>query len=228
MYWQNTLCLCTHDFRLVKQLLNCCRAQTHNRSSHVWHLQSLVAWQSWAKLSHQPPPPSLSSCLAHTHQLLLPCSLIHLPAWLQSCHVSRMRQPPTNEMWWERLRSVVGTLLPSLVSLSTWEPKQPQGGAALSCCLNEHQTKTLTNRWVTRVSVGFSRLYSLLLPPHHYFSFMAGTLLCILAGLGKKRTQRNKTVKVWELFLVPFFPLSGSFISLNSAYTGIWAPVVLD
>lgn len=23
---------------------------------------------------------------------------------------------------------------------------------------------------------------------------------------GKKRTQRNKTVKVWELFLVPFFP----------------------
>ena len=145
--------------------------------------------KAWVKLAHHPPPPHTSLCprVWHTHlPASLPCSLVHLPALLEECRVSAMRQQPSNELRWERLGSVVGTLLPSLLSLPG-NLRCLREGPPAACCMNEHQTKTLTNRWVTRVNVGFSLDYYFSLP-HHFF-FMAGTLLYI--GLKKKKGHRE-------------------------------------
>lgn len=217
MYWQNMSCLCT-------PVLSSCWTlrQRWGECSNAQGVQSLrYTWQRvWrhdkAKRNLLITPPSqasssslhvsLSSCLAHTHRILLPRSLVHLPALLEECRVSAMRQHPTNGLRWERLGSVVGTLLPSLLFVPG-NQRCPREGPPAARWLNEHQTKTLTNRWVTRVNVGFSPVYSFS-PPPIISSFMVGTLLYILAGLKKKKkgaSERNKTVKVWELFLVPFF-----------------------
>ncbi len=57
---------------------------------------------------------------------------------------------------------------------------------------------------------------------------MAGTLLYILARLKKKKKghrERNKTVKVWELFLVPFFffqELLAVLTLLTQVFVHLW------
>lgn len=118
----------------------------------------------------------------HTYLLLLPCSLIHLPALLYECHVSAVTQCPTNELRWEQLGSVVGTLLPSL--LSTWEPVLPQGGAP-SHPLSEWTPNKNSHQQVSYTSQCCFFCSLLFFPPPSFFSFMAGTLLYILAGLKK-------------------------------------------
>lgn len=55
--------------------------------------------------------------ISGTQSLRLPWSYIHLPATLPQSHVSAMRQRPTNKLRWEQLKCVVGTLLPSILSL---------------------------------------------------------------------------------------------------------------
>lgn len=174
----------------VKRWRECSQTRTHkvlNDASHmcdtlrVWRYDK-VEWNLLITLLLARLFVLVSS--THTYLLPLPCSLIHLPTLPEECRVSAMMQRPTNERWWEQLGSVVGTLLPSLLSLPGNRCCLGEGPPAARR-LNEHQTKTLTNRWVTRVSVGFSVVYYFSLP-HHSFSFMAGTLLYILAGWKKK------------------------------------------
>lgn len=201
--------------------------------THEWYFESLKVWQSWVKLAHHPPPPPLHTSLcphvwhAHTYLLLLTCSLIHLPALLEECRVSAMTQRPTNELRWERLGSVVGTLLPSLLSLPGNQCCLGEGPPATRC-LNEHQTKTLTNRWVTRVNVGFSLIYYFSLPHHFFFhSWLAHcfTFWQDWQNKERKERERNKTVKVWELFLVPFFffqELLSVLTLLTQVFVHLW------
>lgn len=194
-----------------------------------------LVWQSWGTLAHHPPPVLLARLFvlvsyalthAHTYQQLLACRSIHLPALLEGCRFPTMRQLLTNELWWERLGSVVGTLLPLLFLpgnqsslgegppsrlLSEWTPNK-----------NSHQQVSYTSHcWF------FSTLFSFFAfspPPSFCFSFKAGTLLYILAAL-KKRTQRNKTVKVWELFLLPFFffqELLSVLTLLTQVFVHLW------
>lgn len=193
--------VCVHlVLGLVEQLLNTkakgevnAPRHIHTRCSTTPHTYMILCEsEGMTKLSETCSSPSsshvsLSSCLTRTHSgylHLLPCSLIHLPALLGECRVSAMTQRPTNKLRWERLGSVVGTLLPSLLSLPGNRCCLREGPPAARC-LNEYQTKTLATRWVTRVNVGFSVVYYFSLLPTFFFSFMAGTLLYILAGLEK-------------------------------------------
>lgn len=174
-----------------------------------------------------PPCTALCPCVWHTrtYHLLVPCSLIHLPAPLE-CRVTAMRQPPTNGLRWERLGSVVGTLLPSL--LSTWESVLPQGGALPATrCLNERHTKPLTNRWVTRVTVGFSLVYSLFSSPYIFF-FIHDWRAALYFG----RTEKNeRTLKEKQnsqsvgTFPCSFFLLAGllsALTLLTQVFVHLW------
>lgn len=195
-----------------------------------------LVWQSWGTLAHHPPPVLLARLFvlvsyalthAHTYQQLLACRSIHLPAVLEGCRFPTMRQLMTNELWWERLGSVVGTLLPLLFSLPGNQSSLGEGppGRLLSEWTpnkNSHQQVSYTSHcWF------FSTLFSFFAfppPPSFCFSFKAGTLLYILAAL-KKRTQRNKTVKVWELFLLPFFffqELLSVLTLLTQVFVHLW------
>lgn len=202
MYWQNIQCLCTPVFRLVEQLLNTYAPKhIHTRCSTTCVHDTLSVWR-YDKVEWNLFITVLLLLFAglfvlqsdtHTYQLLLCCSLIHLPALLEECHVSAMRQRPTNELRWERLGSVVGTLLPSLLSLpgnrrylregppsrplSEWTPNK-----------NSHQQVSYTSQCWFFCSLFF-------FPPPSFFSFMAGTLLYILAGLRKKRKDTKRETK---------------------------------
>ncbi len=168
---------------------------------------------------------------AHTYLLPLPRSLIHLPTLHKECRISTVTQRPTNELRWERLGSVVGTLLPSLLSLPGNRCCLREGPLA-ACCLNEHQTKSLTNRWVTRVNVGFSEVYYFSFP-HRFFPPIHGwhtalhfvRIEKIKKGWRHREKQNSRSVGT---FSCSFFLLPRAFISINSAYTGICAPVALD
>lgn len=148
----------------------------------------------------------------------LPRSLVHLPALMGECHISAVMQRPTNRLRWERLGSMVGTLLPSFLSLPGNRCRLREGPPA-ACCLNKGQTKTLATRQVTRVNV--------VSPP--YFFINGGTLLYLLAGLEKKeymQSHRKKThSKVWELFLFSFFffqELLSVLTLLTQVFVHLW------
>lgn len=131
-----------------------------------------------------------------TYALLpLPCSLVHLPVLLGKCRVSEVMQCPTNRLRWERLGSVVGTLLPSFLSLPGNRCCLREGPPA-ACCLNEDQTKTLATRWVTRVSVVFYVIYPL---PSFFFLINNGRHAALhfsrAENKGGIETQRKQTVK---------------------------------
>lgn len=158
----------------------------------------------------------------------LPRSLVHLPVLMGECHISAVMQRPTNRLRWERLGSMVGTLLPSFLSLPGNRCRLREGPPA-ACCLNKGQTKTLATRQVTRVNVVFSVIHPpppssllFLLMAAHHFTFWQGWKKRIY-----RATEKNKQPSVGT---VPsfFFLLPGAFISINSAYTGICAPVAPD
>lgn len=161
----------------------------------------------------------------HTYQPL-PCSFIHLPALLWECRVWPVRQCPTNELWWERLGSAVGTLLPPLLSLpgnrsslregppsrllSEWTPNK-----------NSHQQVSYTSHcWF------FSRLF-IFTPPSLFFIHEWYTALHF-GRTEKKDTEKQNSQSVGTFPCSFFFILLGAFMSINSAYTGICAPVVQD
>ena len=168
--------------------------KVRNNTSQVYDPYIYAATEGMTKLRETCSSPSslsshisLSSCLARTLRLpapsaLQPCTPAHADSW--ECRVSAMTPHPTNRLRWERLGSVVGTLLPSLVCLPGNRCRLREGPPA-ACCLNERQTKTLATRWVTRVNVGFSVAYYFSLPHLCFFSFMAGAPLYILEGLKK-------------------------------------------
>lgn len=123
-----------------------------------------------------------------------PCSLVHLPVLLGKCRVSAVMQCPTNKLQWERLGSVVGTLLPPFLSLPGNRCRLREG-PPVACCLNEGQTKTLATRWVTRVSVVLSVIY--LLPFFFLINSVWHTALHFSRAENKGgiETQRKQTVK---------------------------------
>lgn len=113
-------------FRLVEQLFNTeakVRGVLHVTHSHPWRSKPSEGMTKQSETCSLPLPLLLLVLLfvflylAHTYQLLLSRSRVHLSVLLEQCWVSAMRQLPTNGLLWERLGSVVGTLLPSLLSL---------------------------------------------------------------------------------------------------------------
>lgn len=75
------------------------------------------------KLAHHPPPPppprtSLCPHVWHTLTSSFGAAASYTcPAPLRESRISAVTQHPTNELRWERLGSVVGTLLPSLLAV---------------------------------------------------------------------------------------------------------------
>lgn len=224
---------------LLEQLLNAKRLRKHVciRRCATPHMHDTCMTKLRDTCS-SPSPPVLHARLfvlvsyalthAHTYQQLLACRSIHLPALLEGCRFPTMRQLLTNELWWERLGSVVGTLLPLLFSLPGNQSSPGEGppGRLLSEWTpnkNSHQQVSYTSHcWF--FSTLFSFFFAFPPPPSFCFSFKAGTLLYILAAL-KKRTQRNKTVKVWELFLLPFFffqELLSVLTLLTQVFVHLW------
>lgn len=178
MYWQNIQCF----------VYTCPQvggaAATNTKGTTRWILPNtdtqdahtrMILWESegMTKLSETCSSPSssfsssshvsLSSCLAHTHTHLSASSALrpHTPACAAG-GVSRFSDEATSDQW-AAVRTVRerGENSPPIALRSTWEPALPQGGAAQPPALwmNTKQ-KTLTNRWVTRVTVGFSPVRS--------------------------------------------------------------------
>lgn len=119
--------------------------------------------------------------ISGAQSLRLPWSYIHLPPTLPQSHVSAMRQRPTNKLRWEQLKSVVGTLLPSLLSLPENRGSNREG-----------PPRRLPSEWTPNKNLPTGELHEsvlvflfflFLFTPSYYFSFMAAILLCILAGL---------------------------------------------
>lgn len=216
MYWQNTQYLCTPALGLAA-------AAQHKdifEVRGVWRYDKA----EWNLLVF----PHMTLC-ARVWRCVCPAGPYTCPALLQECHVSAMRQCSTNELWWERLGSAVGTLLPSLLSVPGNRSASGRGRPAARS-LSEHQTKPLATRWVTRVNVGFSLGYSSPPSPPLPSWLHSRQAHCCEWRIEKRRTDthRNKTVQVWELFACSFFLSPKAFISITSAYTGICAPVAPD
>ncbi len=204
------------------------------RLTHVLYFESLKVWQSWVKLAHHPPPPpsrtSLCPRVWHTHTHLPASSALqpHTPARAAG-RVSCFSGDATSDQW-AAVRTVRerGGNSPPIAPLSTWEPTLPQGGAPSRPLSewtpnkNSHQQVSYTSQCWFFCSLLFFP------PPSFFFSFMAGTLLYILARLKKKKKghrERNKTVKVWELFLVPFFffqELLAVLTLLTQVFVHLW------
>lgn len=243
MYWQNIHCLCTPVLGLVgaaaahkgKSWGECSLTLQHkalNDASHTYDTVRVWRYDKAEWNSLITPPPFLARLFVlesgtHTYLLPVPRSHIHLPAMLEECRVSAVTQRATNELQWERLGSVVGTLLPSRLSLPGNRCCLREGPPAARC-LNEHQTKTLSNRWVTRVNVSFfcSLLFSPP-PPHHSWLVHCFTFWQDWKNKGQRRREKQNSQSVGT-FPFSFFLLPRAFISLNSAYTGICAPVAVD
>lgn len=233
MCMKNIHCLCTPVFGLVEQLLNTkpkrwgCQGLAHEHTHTLWapppppppRIYAILGRSegmtkpSETRSSHSSLCVSLSSCLTHTHthtrlgyRHLPPCGLTHLSSTTR--RVSRFSGDATSSQW-AAVRTVRerGGNSPPLSLLSTWEPPLPQGGAPpppAARRLNEHQTKTLATRWVTRVSVVVFCFFS---PWTLYFSpspicfflfslsplprpFMTGTLLYV-----EKKSEENPEVR---------------------------------
>lgn len=187
--------------------------------THTWqhtHTHTCaILWGSggMTKLSethhHPPPPPRASLCpqVWHTHFQALSALQPHTPARTAG-GVSCFSDEATSDQWaaLRAIREHGGNSPP--IALPGNQRCLREGLASL--CLNEHQTKTLTTRWVTLVNVSFSVVYTLPLsaPSPPWIFFHSWLAHCFTFGQGmkkkKERRQKNKTVKVWELFLVPF------------------------
>lgn len=176
---------------------------------------------------------------AHTHLgywRLPPCGLAHLPApqgW-----VSHFSDDATSNQW-----AVVRTVRerggnsPPISPLSTWEPLLPQGGAPSRPLSQWTPNKKLSLPGELHESVlGLFFLCGLLFffpPPSVFFFFIHDWHTALHFGTTEKvkKTQRqgektnSRSVGTSPRF---FFLVPGAFISINSAYTGICAPVALD
>lgn len=95
------------------------------------------------------------------------CSLVHLPVLLGKCRVSAVMQRATNGLRWERLGSVVGTLLPSFLSLPGNRCRLREGPPA-ACGLNEGQTKNACHQVSYTSQCWFFFCH---LPPPFFFFF---------------------------------------------------------
>lgn len=204
-------------------------------TSHAWHLHDKAEGHLLITL-----PPVLLARLfvlvsyalthAHTYQQLLACRFIHLPALLEGCRFPTMRQLLTNELWWERLGSVVGTLLPLLFSLPGNQSSLGEGppGRLLSEWTpnkNSHQQVSYTSHcWF------FSTLFSFFcFPPSPIILFfIQGWHAALHFGSAEKKDTEKQNSQSVGTFSPSFFLLPGAFISINSAYTGICAPVALN
>lgn len=245
MYWQNTLCLCTLDSRLMKQLLNTKRnwvqPHTHTHTQAELHLTCviLIASDGMIKLSETFSFLLLFERLfvlvSGTHLLPLPCSSVHLPTPPQECHVSAMRQLCANELRWELLGSVVGTLLPSLASLYLGTEAASGRGRPLSeRTANKQKKKELSptgelheSLLVLLLSIHFQAPSPPSAPPPLFF--IHGWRAALHFGRREKKdTEKQNSQSVGTFACSVFLSRSWAFISINSACTGICAPVVSD
>lgn len=160
-------------------------------TSHTW----MILWESegMTKLSETCSSPSssssshisLSSCLTRTH-LPAPSDLQpHTPACIAG-GVSCFSNDATSNQW-AAVRTVRerGGNSPPISPLPTWEPVLPRGGAP-SHPLSEWTPNKNSHQQVSYTSQCWFFSHLLFFPPpSFFFSFMAGTLLYILAGLTK-------------------------------------------
>lgn len=201
MYWQNTQYLCTPALGLAA-------AAQHKdifEVRGVWRYDKA----EWNLLVF----PHMTLC-ARVWRCVCPAGPYTCPALLQECHVSAMRQCSTNELWWERLGSAVGTLLPSLLSVPGNRSASGRGRPAARSSFpqwtpnktSRHQVSYTSQCWV------FSGLFfTPLTSTPLVASFTAGTLLWVKDWKkknGHTQKQNSPSVGTFCLFI---FSLSQSF-----------------
>lgn len=169
MYWQNTLCLCTLDSRLMKQLLNTKRnwvqPHTHTGWATPYVCDTHCVWRyDKAERNFLIPPPLWTSLCPRVWHTLAPSALqLCTPAYT-AAGVSCFSDEATLRQW-AAMRTVRerGGNSPPITCLSLPGNRGGLREGPPAVWKNGKQTKkkrTLTNRWVTRVLVGFAPVYS--------------------------------------------------------------------
>lgn len=199
MYWQNTQYLCTPALGLAA-------AAQHKdifEVRGVWRYDKA----EWNLLVF----PHMTLC-ARVWRCVCPAGPYTCPALLQECHVSAMRQCSTNELWWERLGSAVGTLLPSLLSVpgnrSASGRGRPAARSILLSSVNAKQNLSPPGE-LHESMLGF--LWAILHPPHLHSprGFIHGRHTAVSEGLKKEERTHTETKqsKCGNFLPVHFFSL---------------------
>lgn len=202
-------------------------------TSHAWHLYDKAEGHSLITLPPFFSHVSLSSCLTHSHTHTLISNFWPAdPYTCPHCGVSFSNDEATSDQW-AVVRTVreCGGNSPPITLLPTWEPKQPRGGAArpTTVWMNTKQKLSPTGELHESLLVFLYSILFFCFPPSPIILFfIQGWHAALHFGSTEKKDTEKQNSQSVGTFSPSFFLLPGAFISINSAYTGICAPVALN
>lgn len=225
---------------LLEQLLNAKRLRKHVciRRCATPHMHDTCMTKLRDTCSSPSPRSSRTSLCprvlrTHTRTHLSATSGLQLYTPARSAgRVSFSNDEATYDQW-AVVRTVreCGGNSPPITLLPTWEPKQPRGGAArpTTVWMNTKQKLSPTGELHESLLVFLYSILFFCFPPSPIILFfIQGWHAALHFGSTEKKDTEKQNSQSVGTFSPSFFLLPGAFISINSAYTGICAPVALN